>query len=656
MPRPHSLYLREGREGGVRIRYAPTCHMKGQMLPQESRPPLVCVSGRVFQTRNGASGSLELLSATMSSPFEQLSPSNPPSNRMSPCLIPFSATSFLMLGGDGPGITSFEVWLFDIPSCSWRLLNGDCALRHRAGHAAASVIRDREFVVYVFGGVTGLEFCRDVLVLAVRESGFSACVIPEGEGWPMPRWHASLTACQSKVMMFGGEDESGKCLNDFWEFDGAFFEKCPFWKSVGKGGLPGRRGHESWTEGRDLFVAGGAGEKGPLDDVWKWYEGAWHQTMIFVTQHPVFACELGLCEVGEKLEKVAQRTPFAALDGLFEDLRKEEKRFSDRRVGEESKLAMLKGKLIEIRGQSSALDTYRSGAPSEKVHEALANFSKERRDEMQAQVVKLREELSKVVQEIVDEYPMCVNNGVRPSQAAREIAIRMGLKLQEEKRNQEATEKERADEMKIGEETLILLRERVKDSPEVEVDPANFDSFMKIAKEYGVRSEESQNALDSYYGMQLRCYHHLAAVVQERKEDIAEARRRLPILEQTINRLSEKLMNRFTHVSKLKKKLERWTRGFAVASQEKERSEQYQQEREKPGNETLTREIEELRDKLSKSLLEIVQTHGQDIETIWTKSNALVADIDGITADVAAPILATRAPAIETLMYKISNV
>ena len=618
------------------------------------RPSLVYVDGRVFQVRQGPSGSLELLSATLSSNFEVLSPSNPPPNRIGQCLLPFSAKSFLMLGGDGTNITEFEVWLYDIQSSTWtRFQTPATPLPRRSDHCAASVINGNSFIVYVYGGVTGLELCRDVLVLRIKDDRLSASVIKESDNWPSPRRHASLTVCQSKVWLFGGESETGQPLNDLWEFDGGLFDSCPFWRCASKGGLPARTGHESWAEGCDMFVAGGTGPDGPLNDEWRWHDGAWQQTVIFIAKDPVFFCALGLCEVGEKLEKAVRRSPFAALDGLFEDLRKKEKQFSDRRAGEEAKLETLKKQLSELRRQSSALDTYKPGSVSEEVNQALANFSEDTNQTLQTDIAKLREELTEVVKAVVDEYPLCARSGPRENPESRDIAKRIEWKLEEEKRIQAHSQSEREAELNIGGETISILEQGLENAPEVKVDPGDFGSFLKIAKQYGVMSTESQNALDGFYGMQLRCYNHLTAAVATRKEGIEAARKRLPILEQTITRLSEKLMKRFETIGEYKEDLEQWTTSLKAAEAEELVTQQYS-DAMKAGESPPDNQAEV--EKLSGYLLEIAQTHRQAIEDIWTNCNDILLAIDGEPAATTAPILETRAPPIESLMYKISSV
>ena len=637
------------------------------MLPSSSRPVLVCVGDHVFRVCNGASGKVEVQKAPLSGDFQPVKAANPPSNRFNQFCLPLAASSFLMLGGDGFGISSFEVWLFDTAACAWRSLKklSDAPIARRSSHCAAAFAQDGSITVFVYGGVHGLELCRDVLVLKVEGDGFYADIVPEGDGWPCPRRDASIALCQGKMMMFGGENDEGVRLNDLWEFDAGLFGACPYWRNLANGGLPGRKLHQSWADGQNMFVAGGLGKDGELNDIWMWSEGAWQQTMIFVAKFPIFACELGLCEVSTKLEKVVQKSPFAALDGMFEELRNAEKKFSERRSGEERKLSLLRAQLNERRNQGAALDAYTGGEPVGNVKEALANFSQERREFLQEQIDGLRTEIRDVVKEIVEEYPLCVHRNIRVKRDDVEIAAQMALRLEEEKEIEKETDNAHKIESQIGESQTKVLKESSKGAEDVTVDPGDFQSFMRLANEYGIMSEKSQCALDGFYGMQLRAYHHLLTKVATRKEDIALAKKRIPLLEQKIAKLSQKLSRRFLKISEYQGLLDEWSGLEQNAKSEEKLSQQFlaeieaQKKNESHIAQTVKRremENEAVREKIATALVNIGQTNRATLESIWTKAHEIMTAIDDQTPSVATTTLASQAPALEELIRQLTNV
>lgn len=631
-----------------------------KMLPASERPVLACVGDRVFQVRNGSVGSIEVLSAGLSGDFELVTASNAPSNRFNQCCTQMNENCFLMLGGDGHGILAFEVWLFNTSLCEWRRLtiDSDVPLPRRSSHCAASFLIDGVCTVFVFGGVHGIELCRDALVLRVYNDSVSITTIPEGDCWPCPRRNSSLALCQSKAVLFGGENADGECLNDLWEFDASLFAACPTWRSIVHVGPSPRRLHQSWSDGQKAFVAGGVGPDGPLNDIWMWHEGAWQQTMIFVTTFPIFACNLGLCEVSEKLEIVQQKSPFAALDSLFEDLRRSEKQFSERRAGEEKKLALLRAQLNERRSQGAALDAYTGGEVTGNVKEALANFSQERREFLQAQIDELRTEIKGVVKEIVDEYPNCVRSNISSKRSEVEIAAQVALSRDEAQQKEKEIQSARYLELQLGEAQIATLR---KDSSEedVVVDPADFKTFMKLANQYGIMSEKSQAALDEFYRMQLRAYHHLLTKVASRKEELAEAQRKIPILEQKIARLSSKLSRRFARISLCQAHLSEWTKLQNDAKQQEKLSQQFLAELEQRNDENESQkqsENEATRERISEALVDIAQTNKEVLEALWKKAHEIMAQIDEQPPAVAATTLSSQAHFLEELIHKITHV
>ena len=76
--------------------------------------------------------------------------------------------------------------------------------------------------------------------------------------------HTMVTLPDGRIMLFGGEGYQGELKNDLFTYD------ANGWNTVipANDPPPKRKEHQAWTMGSKMFVYGGYGENGALDDMW----------------------------------------------------------------------------------------------------------------------------------------------------------------------------------------------------------------------------------------------------------------------------------------------------------------------------------------------------------------------------------------------------
>ncbi len=90
--------------------------------------------------------------------------------------------------------------------------------------------------------------------------------------------HSMVTLPDGRVFLFGGENAQEVLLNDFNEFD------ADSWNAITPNNSPPppRKFHQAWTKADLMYIYGGYGENGALDDLWSYNPTAntWQQEEI----------------------------------------------------------------------------------------------------------------------------------------------------------------------------------------------------------------------------------------------------------------------------------------------------------------------------------------------------------------------------------------
>jgi hypothetical protein len=523
----------------------------------------VFVNQKVYRTINGGDGNLKTFSAGLNEAFcEIIAPSGSPVNRSKFSLLPYTATQYLLLGGDGPSVTTFEIWLFDAPSATWtEIANADPQkVKRRSGHCAALVHKQGVPYVYVFGGSNGLFPARSMLVIRIEGDAFHHIRVDARDGWPCPRYAASLTPHMGKIRLFGGFSDDSTALSDLWEFNTFLFEKYPKWQLLAASGPPPRHSHQAWIGGDSLFVAGGVDAKSrPVDDVWHFSANVWQPIRVFTAINPILSCEFGLCETGNQLALVEQKQLYADLDEHFERLRQKTREYSARAVQQSEELDVLRGRLEFLKGKPSG------EAP-------IAELAKEAEDDLSQG----RKKLMGITHSLFSTFPLCASKAKFAEDATKELALQLWLKLEKIQLAVFIEDTDQQSVQRLYQEQLDILRNAdCPDLPDVPLDPTDLATFERFALTLPPDSPQLQTALADYYGIQLRHYQQLVAKLGRMRRAISRTEAKTPLYEETIRAISPRLRKRFVQLQAAEAEFERWKAYMDCAEQQAQIAEEY---------------------------------------------------------------------------------
>ncbi|MBE0648288.1 MAG: T9SS type A sorting domain-containing protein [Bacteroidales bacterium] len=102
---------------------------------------------------------------------------------------------------------------------------------------------------------------------------------------PSPReGHSMVTTPDGKVLLFGGGVPGQDLFNDLFVFEQNDWNEI----TPENDPPPARMEHDAWISGDKMYVFGGLGENGPLDDMWTYdlYLNRWEQPSIPGTRPP----------------------------------------------------------------------------------------------------------------------------------------------------------------------------------------------------------------------------------------------------------------------------------------------------------------------------------------------------------------------------------
>lgn len=629
---------------------------------------LVCVSKTAYQVSPSDAGTMVVQSANLDGNFTTKNVGKAcPSNRTNSCILELSPTSFLLIGGDGIGIMTNEIWKFDTSANTWQQISviGD-TLKRRNSHAAA--LNQHDNIIYIFGGNNSLDACSDLAVLCLNGDTVECHTVhvqPDVK-WPIPRINHTLTSGANKICLFGGQNEDGFCLSDLWELDYSLFPLKPVWHQICKNGPLPRHSHCAWFQGNNFFIAGGIGDDGSLyNDIWR-FDGEWQQTMIFETQYPIFACRLGLCEVSRELKLVKQRSPYAALDGLFEQLRQRQAEYTEKASYERQRGSAIEAEKANLAILCQALKEYNEGQEkTPEIQKAIDAYSPAAQEDLRKQLSEQRNALAKLTSEIADEYSKYISNK-HPDVSAksRELALQLTLMLTQAKSDFERKKAEKQAEITLYKEQLNLLKKELPSGFEPpNLDPANYSTFQDYISTLPKATQEF--ALTHYYGMQLRTYQHLLIKTQNYQVKIKKVshEQTLQQLDKQVSRLSEKLSEVYSQVASEEDELARWKKALVEAKSDRDRAQEILKAI-KPtgaGQSTLDQRVKDLEarnaaliESLKEQLRQIVTTQKQPIDDLYTMVSELNDKIAPMTPNDARFEIEKAMPGIRSRVAKIT--
>ncbi|EAY13485.1 Kelch motif family protein [Trichomonas vaginalis G3] len=415
-------------------------------------------------------------------PFEMLDvKGESPVNRDLFSLTVIDDDSFLLTGGICPSILEFDIWRFNISKNSWtKLTNCGQRVPCRKGHCSILWYYAGCSRLYVIGGASFVYLRKDILCIEFNGDTFTATSIPlEADGLP-PRVFCSVSLIQNRLRVFGGLDENGKILGDLWDLSATYHNPAVMWtpknhlsghnsKSIEK---MGRYNHISYVVDDHVYIVGGIGRNGPLNNV----AAPWEIKNIYEAEEPVIYSNKGLVEVCDPPKLVELNSIYTQMDILFDDLRQKETLYTQ--------TIELKKHLRQQRIEEQKLISQEFS--EEFFNEVMASKMEERDI--------LMDELSQSLVELTNfqfSGRESNGNGIKAIICFFEYQLRKKKKIHEAKYN-------------LLKKEIEIATEKLNKMPQVEIikyDTGNYDSIWKIIEP--MNNSDRSAILDQYITRQL---------------------------------------------------------------------------------------------------------------------------------------------------------
>ena len=624
---------------------------------------IIQVGKKVYKITDGPDGHLCLYSATLDSEFTPVKiHGNAPTNRYKYACIQCGNSHFLLLGGDSETIDEFEIWKFSTKSLQWYLLENMSysPLKCRYGHSVAFSPQKGRSVLYIFGGIRGIEVCQSLVIVTLSKTSYTYSTIDHiSKGWPCPRYFSSMITMQGTIWVFGGTDMNGNKLSDLWEMDHTLFDSNPRW--ISHSTLPPARDlHISWACGTDLYIAGGFGSKcASLNDIWKFSKGVWQQTMIFESDFPIFSCGIGLYEVSSSLKLARQRSPFAGLDGLFNKLRLKQRVYTEQSLQDERNLSELRAQSAALRSQCDALEQFSKDKKRTPAIDGIVSmFSDERRAEIQKRSQEVRLQLAKNMKDIIESLPSAIRvESCLSKPKVRELAMQLSLKEKQDAKRMAAVRAERQMEIDIYKSQIERLEGDANSRLDVaslpNIDPSDFSTFQDFSST--LKPKGRGYALTLFYEMQLREYQRLLCESQLLQSKIAKIDERQPRHVSALSHLSRKLTKKFGKVAALQAELESWRKNLGDAERDCEQVQAYLgalgEYKESPQGlmekvEAAKKANAQLQEQLQQELADVTAGKRDAIEQMFKATQQLSEQIKNQTAEEAHSAVIEALPSL----------
>jgi hypothetical protein len=244
-----------------------------------------------------------------------------PGKLWGPMLAYQAATGKVVLYGGRASSTTFfsHTWVYD--GTGWQELCDPCPPGPRTGHGLVADVK--RGVVVLFGGKDTTTSYNEIWELA---SGAWQQATPSGTP-PAARSGAFVAydSLRGRTVVFGGRDADGKRLDDLFEYDGAAWHG-PLAPAVrpsvrhndGRGAAFADGRALSATARNRVVIFGGEDASGKLDDCWAWDGSSWTPVCTSCTQTGRTGAALGYDPATGRLVLVNGWTGSEELAGTLE--------------------------------------------------------------------------------------------------------------------------------------------------------------------------------------------------------------------------------------------------------------------------------------------------------------------------------------------------
>lgn len=494
----------------------------------EGLPPVLasgcyaCISNQLFVFSSSSSGDLSVWSGEVGGRFQQvvISGDEKPKNRCSFSCSMLDETHIIVIGGEGDGIVSMEIWMFDVSAHTFTMLRPTGApVKWRHGHCSVVAAG----LCYIFGGRNCVNFCDDLLIVSVdlATESFTCDVINGNSTWPCPRIGHSMTVIGPQLIVFGGCSECGTLLDDVSVLDIWRFPKTGRFLSTDKvKGPKASNGHLSWKNDDGLWIAGDIEDMPHVNSIWH-YNGKWKLHGVVRGRNVCAIDAIGLVSItvvdGEvMLRRCIVEDPFASLDSLFRQLRcKQQEHIEDAR---EDKLFgdQCNEKAALVR-EAIAMAQKEGGDVTNRIaHFFGSDFcqvsSDSAADKLRSAVVRTANLLEMLPERIVNKGYMGMGLMTETRQMKMKLdKMRLNFKRKKEERMAEIAELESHLAFLSAENTVTDV-----------IDPADFSTFDRASS--ALPEAQRPESLRLYYSLQMRAYEHLLSKNKEVTDKLSRKR------------------------------------------------------------------------------------------------------------------------------------
>ena len=535
--------------------------MSIQIPIKNSNINLGSIGEYIIQLKCSENGYLSLFKAKINEELKLIiNDSTCPLNRDSFSFCDINEDSFIISGGVGVGILTFEVWKFTFSTNSWKLLkNIGNNLKRRQNHCSSSYFFNNKTYIYIYGGTKALSFYDNLLILIIENDSYDSISIIFEKDFPNLRIHHTMTYYNSQIYLYGGIGENGQLFSELWSLDLSLFPERPTWEKIINTGPPLRYSHVAYMDGDHFCIAGGLNSsKKYLNDIWR-FRTKWQQSHIFETNNSYYPCLTNLYDISNKVILINTRSPFAALDSIFSELREKQIDYTKRSEQLKKKSNILLNNSKNVSELCSILTEYHEDSKNTNITPCLDQFSKSSTQMLVNKVSNLKNKLNNSAERISNFLNNLKDSNLNFKQnlIIPIVAEQLTLKLKEHEIRFNEIKTNLDLEIQLYNQQIEILENLLGSNYKLpNLDIINFNSYKDYIKD--MNKNDQNLILSYYYNLQLTEYNSIISKNNNLKSFSRLNQSQLTQKHDIINKISKLLTKHYNKMRKIEIEIDEW--------------------------------------------------------------------------------------------------